>query len=79
MEWMSGAKVNVEITPEIVIDAAAVMAMGLGNADAIHLACASAVDCDWFFTVDRGILKKVHELGAMRVANPVEFVLEGMK
>ena len=45
----------------------------------IHLACAESAGCDWFFTVDRGILKKVHELGTMRVANPVEFVLEGMK
>ena len=48
-------------------------------ADAIHLACAESAECDWFFTVDRGILKKVRKLGKMRVANPVEFVLEGMK
>ena len=55
------------------------MALGVKAADAIHLACAESAECDWFFTVDRGILKKVRELGKMRVANPVEFVLEGMK
>ena len=76
MEWMLGAKVNVEITPEIVVDAAALMAMGLGNADAIHLACASAVDCDWFLTTDIGVLKKVRQHGLTRVANPVEFAVE---
>ena len=31
------------------------------------------------FTVDRGILKKLRRLGEMRVANPVEFVLEGIR
>ncbi len=46
--------------------------------DALHLACAEFAGCDWFFTVDRGVLKKVRNVGAMRVANPVEFILEGM-
>ena len=76
MEWKAGAKVDVEITPEIVIDAIALMNAGLGNADAIHLACASAVDCDWFLTTDTGILKKVRQHGLTRVANPVEFAVE---
>ena len=41
--------------------------------DALHLACAEAAECDWFFTTDRGILKKARSLTPMRVANPVEF------
>ena len=28
-------------------------------ANAIHLACAEFASCDWFFAVDRGILKKI--------------------
>ena len=40
------------------------------------LACASAVDCDWFLTTDIGILKKVRQHGLTRVANPVEFAVE---
>ena len=76
MAWKSGAKIDVEITPEIVIDATALVNIGLGNADAIHLACASAVDCDWFLTTDIGILKKVRQHGLTRVANPVEFAVE---
>ena len=47
------------------------------EANAIHLACAEFASCDWFFTVDRGILKKIRTVGSMRVANPVDFVLEG--
>jgi predicted nucleic acid-binding protein len=41
--------------------------------DALHVACAEAAECDWFFTTDRGILKKARNLTSMRVANPVEF------
>ena len=76
MGWRTGAKVDVEITPDIVIDATALMNAGLGNADVIHLACASAVGCDWFLTTDIGILKKVRQHGLTRVANPVEFAVE---
>ncbi len=47
-------------------------------ADAIHLASAAASDCDWFITVDKGILKKVKNVGRMRVANPLEYIQETM-
>jgi len=43
--------------------------------DALHLASAESVACDWFLTTDKGILKKVRELGTLRVANPVEFMV----
>ena len=46
------------------------------KADAIHLACAESAGCDWFFTVDKGILKKASSIGTMRVANPVQFIQE---
>ena len=77
--WATGAVADIAPSPGIRDRAKELVALGVKAADAIHLACAEAAECDWFFTVDRGILKKVHELGKMRVANPVEFVLEGMK
>jgi predicted nucleic acid-binding protein len=44
--------------------------------DALHLASAEAANCDWFLTTDGGILRRMRSLGEMRVANPVEFVME---
>ena len=35
-----------------------------------------AAECDWFLTTDKGILKKLHQLGPMRIANPINFVME---
>ena len=49
---------------------------GIKAMDAIHVACAEAASCDWFLTTDKGIIKKLHTLGQMRIANPVDFILE---
>ena len=49
---------------------------GKAEGRTLFLACASAVDCDWFLTTDIGILKKVRQHGLTRVANPVEFAVE---
>ena len=76
VRWAAGAAVIVEITEDVRESARELMSLGLKNADALHLACASAVDCDWFLTVDKGILKKVREYKTTRVANPVEFIME---
>ena len=64
------------IDAEIERRAGEIMALGVKTADALHLACAESASCDWFFTVDRGILKKVSRLGSMRIANPMQFIQE---
>ena len=50
--------------------------MGIKAMDALHIASAEAAECDWFLTTDKGILKKLHQLGPMRIANPIDFVME---
>ena len=52
------------------------MELGVKPSDAIHLASAKHAECDWFLTVDRGILKKVNLIEKMRVANPLAFIQE---
>lgn len=76
LSWRHGACVFVEITPSIERHAEQIMGLGVKDADAIHLACAASANCDWFFTTDKGILNKVGNLGAMRVANPLRFIEE---
>ena len=74
--WRVSAVSNVRTSDAIRVRAKEVMQFGIKPQDAIHLACAEAGACDWFLTVDRGILNKVEKLGNMRVANPVEFIME---
>ncbi len=76
--WVVGAAIYVATTPKIERHAEVFMALGVKSADAIHLASAAASDCDWFITVDKGILKKVKNVGRMRVANPLEYIQETM-
>ena len=73
MPWAKGAVINVQIDDSIRFRAKEFEANGLKAMDALHVACAEAAECDWFFTTDRGILKKARNLTSMRVANPVEF------
>ena len=73
MPWAKGAVINVQIDDSIRFRAKEFEANGLKAMDALHVACAEAAECDWFFTTDRGILKKARGLTSMRVANPVEF------
>lgn len=74
MPWAKGAVINVQIDDSIRFRAKEFEANGLKAMDALHVACAEAAECDWFFTTDRGVLKKARNLTSMRVANPVEFV-----
>ena len=71
--WAEGAAVYVELDETIRLRAREFEATGIKAMDALHLSCAEASDCDWFFTTDRGILNKARPMTAMRVANPVEF------
>lgn len=78
LPWRDGATVHVAITSAIEDRAIELMQFGIKSADALHLACAESAGCDWFFTTDRGILKKVQNIGLMRVANPIAYVQEDM-
>lgn len=77
-DWADGAAVDVAPSERIRMRGREFEAQGVKPTDALHLACAEFAGCDWFFTVDRGILKKIRNVGTMKVANPVEFILEGM-
>ena len=76
LSWRERAAMYVAIDDGIKRRALEIMQLGVKTADAIHLACAESAGCDWFFTVDKGILKKASSIGTMRVANPVQFIQE---
>jgi predicted nucleic acid-binding protein len=47
---------------------------GIKELDALHIACAIERKCDFFITVDKGILSK--EIKEIRTINPIDFVRE---
>ena len=48
---------------------------GLKAIDALHIACAEAVESDYFITCDKRLINRCSRL-KMRVVNPADFVLE---
>ena len=73
LPWANGAAVNIRIDAAIRHRAKEFESSGLRPMDALHVACAESAECDWFFTTDRGILKKAKALTSMRIANPIEY------
>ena len=74
--WRTDAVENVAVDDAVIDRGEEIERMGINAMDALHLASAETAGCDWFLTTDKGILKKLRLLGAMRVANPIDFVME---
>jgi len=76
LEWRHGAAHLVIMTSEVIADADELSAMGLSAADALHVACAAAVDCDFFITTDDRLMRCIRQWRVTRIVNPLEFILE---
>ena len=74
LPWKHGASADVKVDEGIRLRARDFEAAGVKPIDALHVACAEAAACDWFFTTDKDLLKKAHGLSPMRIANPIDFI-----
>jgi predicted nucleic acid-binding protein len=74
--WAELADSPVAETPAILAMMTEIVSVGLKPLDALHIACAQALDCQYFLTVDKGILKKVEAIAKIRILNPIDFVIE---
>lgn len=74
--WGEIADQCVEETPEIINAMRDAVVKGLKPLDALHLACAMAMPCEVFLTVDKGLLRKGSLFEGIRVLNPINFVME---
>jgi predicted nucleic acid-binding protein len=74
--WEALADSVVVETPAILAMMKAGIAVGLKPLDALHIACAQALECQYFLTVDKNILKRAKAIAKVRIVNPIEFVVE---
>lgn len=75
-QWKNSASMDIVETPEILNITSRLVKKSLRNKDALHLACAIAVKCDYFITTDDSIIKKCKDIKEIRVINPVTFFTE---
>jgi predicted nucleic acid-binding protein len=71
-EWRKLASTIIEMDDEIVEYARKLMALGLHQKDASHIACAIFAQSDYFITVDKKILNK--PISDIIVINPLDFL-----
>jgi predicted nucleic acid-binding protein len=71
-QWENLSSFFVEKSEEIRILAKEIVMTGIKEADALHIACAIAGNCDFFITVDKRLLKYKDE--RIIIYNPIEFI-----
>lgn len=72
--WQEIAIVNVKPNQSIEIKANQFNQKGIKPLDALHLGCALHGDCDYFITVDKGILKKAQSVTEIKIISPIDFL-----
>jgi len=75
-KWEALADSFTAETPAILAVMRGIVNIGCKSLDALHIACAQALKCDYFLTVDKGILKKAEDITGIRVMNPIDFIIE---
>jgi len=50
--------------------------VGLKPLDALHVACAVSLQCKYFLTVDKGILRKTTRYSEIIITNPVGYIID---
>ena len=75
-DWKVHACVDTDETDEIVGRSERFERMGVRNKDALHLACAVAMRCDYFLTTDDQLVKKATDATEVKVTDPVSFIRE---
>ena len=74
-QWRPRAVADVDEAPSIVAKANEFVKAGLRPKDALHLACAVDAQCDVLLTTDDSMLRLGKGRTAVRVMNPVDFVV----
>lgn len=74
-QYLLFAKSRQEVDGVIFQRAEALEKQGLKAIDALHIACAEALNSNYFITCDKRLINRCSGL-AMKVMNPVDFILE---
>ena len=74
--WKTYAAIDTDETREIIVRAETLKDRELKSKDALHIACAVEMQCDYFLTTDDKILNKMKDSSEIRVVDPIAFVRE---
>ena len=72
-KWRDLSIQNIVENGTILITAAEIKKNGIKPKDALHLACAIEMGCEYFLTTDYILESKAGPIGKIKVLNPIEF------
>jgi len=75
-QWRTHATVDTDETQEIIEKAEGLVEIGVKSKDALHLACAIILRCDYFLTTDEQLIKKAIRVAEIKVTDPITFMRE---
>lgn len=77
--WREFASIDTDESEPIRGMAENLYMMGIKAKDALHVACAIILYCDYFITTDKFLIKKLVNFEKIAVVNPVDFILMNSK
>ena len=73
--WKGLASLEIAPSPDIDSGSLDLLALGLGDADSLHLTCAIKANADYFVTTDDAIIKRSEGFpGPLIVSNPIDLM-----
>lgn len=72
--WKKYAVADTDETKDILVLAEEIQKTGVKPKDALHVACAAALNCSYFLTTDLRLIRKLCIFKPVKVLNPVEFI-----
>lgn len=72
--WKKYAEIDTDETEEIIDLAKALQKNGIKSKDALHVACATALNCAYFITTDLLLIKKLSTFERLKVVSPGDFI-----
>lgn len=72
--WKKYASVDIGETEQILLNANKLSELNIKPKDGLHIASAIEMNCDFFITTDRALIKKCCEFRQLVVLNPIDFV-----
>ena len=73
-KWRLISTIDINENDKILLKATNFTKDGLKAKDALHVACAIEMGCDYFLTTDDGIIKKMQNNSQIETVNPIDFI-----
>jgi hypothetical protein len=75
-KWKELSSSDIEETDAILKRMNKLCTAGIKPLDSLHISCSIEQNCNYFLTVDKGILKKADSIKEIKVLSPIDFIIE---